>query len=259
MTIKFKNPPITELVISTLFNPPIHGLRNEHIGLFWHTVRDQFPVISQQNPVGELDIAMGSEVFPMPRYWMITADEINLIQIQKNAFRFNWRSRGEDYPRYSNLKPVFDKYYDKFHAFVLSEIDPKDLQIEVCELAYINTIESCEYWSGPGDTNNVIPTFSVPDIGIKSKEDSAHSCAFDYVLDDDLQLRVSVRNGNSTKDSEIPVLVIEIRATGRIGSANKVAADNWFDRSHQAIIDCFVGMTNPEIQEKLWLREDTSA
>ncbi|MEN8132936.1 MAG: TIGR04255 family protein [Pseudomonadota bacterium] len=103
MTIRFKKPPINEVVMSTYFNPLIHGLRNEHIGLFWHSVKETFPYVSQHPPVGGMDITMGQDIFPMPRYWMIAADDINLIQIQKNAFMFNWRRREDDYPHYDTM------------------------------------------------------------------------------------------------------------------------------------------------------------
>jgi uncharacterized protein (TIGR04255 family) len=259
MTIKFEKPPINEVVISTYFNPPIHGLRNEHIGLFWHSVRKDFPNVSQQHPVGRMDIPMGQEIFPMPRYWMIAADDINLIQIQKNAFMFNWRRREDEYPHYDNLKPVFDKHFSVFRDFILSETDTKDLRVDVCELTYINTIESCDYWYSSRDTGNVIPSFSILDIGVIPKVGPGYNCAFVYELADDLQLRVSIRNAQSTQDPEIMVLVLEIRASGRIGSANKSSIDSWFERGHQAIIDGFVRMTNPEIQKKYWLLKERSA
>ncbi len=258
MTIKFEKPPINDVIISTYFNPPLHGLRNEHIGLFWHSIKDKFPHVSQQMPVGGMDITMPSEIFPMPRYWMIAGDDITLIQIQKNAFMFNWRRRDDEYPHYENLKPAFDKYYSKFQDFILSDTDTERLQIGVCELTYINTIESCDYWPGPGDTKNVIPSFSIPTIGLSPEAAPSYNCTFVYVIAADLQLRVSVRNAQSSKNTEIPVLVLEIRASGRIGSANKSVVDSWFDRGHQAIIDCFVGLTNPEIQHKYWIPKEAS-
>jgi len=259
MTIKFEKPPINEVVISTYFNPPIHGLRNEHIGLFWHSVREDFPQVLQQNPVGGMDISIGQDIFPMPRYWLIAADDINLVQIQKNAFMFNWRRREDDYPHYDNLKSGFDRYFSVFKDFVLSETDTKDLKVDGCELTYINTIESCDYWSSPRDTGNVIPSFSIPDIGVTPKVEPGYNCTFVYVLADDLQLRVSVRNAQSVQDPKNPVLVLEIRALGRIGSANKFVADSWFERGHQAIIDCFVRMTNSKIQKKYWISKENSA
>ncbi|MEN8132937.1 MAG: hypothetical protein ABFS45_22725 [Pseudomonadota bacterium] len=105
----------------------------------------------------------------------------------------------------------------------------------------------------------MIPSFSIPDIGVTPKVESGYNCAFVYVLAEDLQLRVSVRNAQSVQTPENPILVLEIRASGRIGSANKSVADSWFDRGHQAIIDCFVRMTNPKVQNKFWKSKESSA
>lgn len=262
MPLKFKNPPVNELIISTYFNPPIHGLRSEHIGLFWHSIKDQFPTVSQQIPssrdlgMNNMDITMGQEIFPMPRYWMIASDEINLIQIEKHAFILNWRRRDAEYPHYENIKPIFDKYYSKFQAFLLSETDADNPQIDVCALTYINKIEACEYWSGPEDVKKIIPSFSIPTIGL-SPTGQRYNCHFSYVIDNNLQLRVSVHTAQSEQNSESPILILEIQASGRIGAAtgpeNKILADDWFDRGHQAIIDCFVKMTNSEIQNQYWI------
>ena len=145
MAIKFKTPPINELIISTFFNPPLANLRSEHIGLFWATIKKDFPIVSQQPPIaGGADI-IGPEVFPIPRYWFISEDQINLIQVQKNAFIFNWRRRNGDYPHFfENLKPAFDKNFSVFEEFARAETETTNLPIDLCELTYVNAIERCE-------------------------------------------------------------------------------------------------------------------
>ncbi len=35
MKVRFKNPPINELIIGVYFHPPLARLRSEHIGLLW--------------------------------------------------------------------------------------------------------------------------------------------------------------------------------------------------------------------------------
>ncbi len=69
-----------------------------------------------------------------------------------------------------------------------------------------------------------------------------------------LQLRVTIKNAVASDNPEEPVLIIEIRASGRLGEASKSDTDPWFDRAHDAIISCFVGMTNEEIQHKYWIQ-----
>ena len=258
MKIKFENPPISELVLATYFNPPIFDLKNEHIGLFWSKVRDQFPTVSQQAPVGGVEAfdSVGSEIFPMPRYWFVAEDEINLLQVQKNAFILNWRRRDAVYPHFhEHLKPTFDKYYSIFSDFVRQETDVAEIGIDLCELTYINTIQPCEYWSGPEDTSHVLPSFSVPAPGVETINSPSFNCTYAFIVTPDLQLRVTIRNAVSTAKPakpEEPVLIIGIGASGRLGQATKSEADPWFDRAHEAIIDCFVGMTNEEIQHKYW-------
>ncbi len=48
----FEKPPINELVIATFF-PPVPELRAEHVGLFWHTIRAEFPSSQQAPPLGD--------------------------------------------------------------------------------------------------------------------------------------------------------------------------------------------------------------
>src|SRR5580704_19342195 len=104
MSIKFKNPPISELVIGVYFDREIPSLRSEHVGLFWGQVREDFPNIQQQPlvnaPVRQpfpQQIFISSESW-MPRFWLEASDGSTLMQIQKNAFLFNWRKKETDYP-----------------------------------------------------------------------------------------------------------------------------------------------------------------
>ena len=257
MTIKFQNPPINELIITTYFNPPISNLRNEHVGIFWSRINDDFPKSSQQIPIGgaERIIDVKNEMSPMPRYWFISKDEINLIQVQKNAFMLNWRRHEADYPRFSTyLKPTFDKYFSMFSEFIRKHTDTSELTIDLCQLTYINVIKRCEFWSGPEDTRNVIPSFSVPDPGVIFQNAPAFDCNYIFDLPPDLQLLVKVRNVvvSPKSDEAEPVLIMEIQANGRLGKASKLETDPWFDRAHEAINKCFIGITNTEIQQQHW-------
>ena len=262
MKTRFGNPPVNELVIATYFNPPLFTLRSEHVGLLWSKIRDAFPVVEQQAPVGGAETfeQISGELFPMPRFWFVAEDKINLIQLQKNAFMLNWRRRDAQYPHFAeNLKPTFDKYYRVFEDFAREDAGIRDIRIDQCELTYINTVEPCEYWQGPQDTANVIPSFSVPETGVEGSSTAAFNGTFVYALASDLQLRVVIRNAESTARPGTPVLVIEIRATGRLGQAGKSAADAWFERAHDAIIACFVGVTSKDIQHTYWKRAGEDA
>jgi len=174
--MKFKFPPINELVIGVYFNAPLLGLRAEHIGLFWHSIRDRFPKVSQTGPIvsqGEgVPAALMSapeEVYPLPRFWLSSADETMLVQLQRNAFLLNWRKRDQVYPHYDAVKQEFDRVYGIFAEFVRETVQ-QDFAIEAVELTYINLAQAGEYWSGVTGIAEVIPSFRTVDVGIEGAE-----------------------------------------------------------------------------------------
>lgn len=266
MTMRFENPPINELVIATYFNPPLFALRNEHVGLFWSKIREEFPNVEQKHPVGGAaalgftgnDDALkqvGEDVFPMPRFWFVSDDETHLIQLQKNAFMFNWRSREAEYPRYAGLlKPAFDRHYRVFKNFAQDEAGVPEVKVDHCELTYVNLIKPCQYWAGPRDTPAVLPFVEIPEFGTPSGGEFALNSTYNHVLAPDLHLRITVRTGEATDQPGTPVLVFELSARGRLGQAAKSAVDVWFDRAHDAIVDCFVNITSAEVQQNHWQR-----
>ena len=257
MPIVFKNPPINEVVVSTYFSPQLSDFRSEHVGLFWEKIREDFPVARQQSPVAS-SVSIGLEVnadepFPMPRYWFIADDDISLIQIQKNAFMFNWRRRDDAYPRFhGNIKPAFDRYYGLFSEFIRTEIQNEEPAIDLCELTYINAVERCEFWDGPEDTEKVIPSFPLLSPGIEVIGPPEFNCNYGYRIEADMQLSIAIRNGVMAQQVDAPVLIFEIRAAARLGQAKKSEADEWFERAHDSIAQCFVGMTHRDIQSEHW-------
>ena len=182
--ISFENPPVNEVVVSTYFNPPLSDFRNEHIGLFWERIRREFPIVRQQHPVGIRPHSTTDESSSMPRYWFIADNDINLIQIQKNAFMFNWRRRGENYPRFHrHIKPAFDKYYGLFSEFIRTEIKTVEkLAVDLCELAYINALEPCELWSGFWSLTSTFLMFRHSIVIMRTRLQTIYSLISAYVL-----------------------------------------------------------------------------
>jgi uncharacterized protein (TIGR04255 family) len=261
MTVKFKTPPINELVVGVYFEREIQPLRAEHIGLFWGSVRKDFPNIQQQGalvppPVGNQTITFGlsaaGEVYPMPRFWLEAADSAHLIQIQKNAFFFNWRNRGGNYPHFETVKQGFDRNLALFAAFVESELKVSLPSIQIAELTYINLIESCEYWSDPRDTAKIFPRFClpVPDEGAVAPADFNFTVA--QKLAKSVSLTTSIRSGRSVQNR--PGLVFDLRGIGLLGSVHIRDANQWFDDAHEIIGSSFIAMTNEDIQDRYWGR-----
>jgi len=261
MKVRFKNPPINELVIGAYFDPPLRSLRSEHMGLLWSRLRDDFPTVQQQGPLGgpgtgrDAIEMLSDEVFPMPRFWFISEDEVNLIQVQKDAFLFNWRKRETEYPHFAeHLKPRFDKYYDIFEEFAREDVGLEDIRVGRCELAYIDLIRSCDYWKRPEDTPNLIPSFSVPDFG----KAPAFSCSYRFEPMPNVQLQVSLRVAEAVGDPSSPLLILEFKAVGHMASAPKSSVWKWYEHAHDAIGTCFLEITSKEIQRRYWMPEEQS-
>lgn len=259
MPVHFDNPPINEVVIATYFDPPLTALRSEHIGLFWQEIRDAFPSVQQRPPtappIPPPTDTEDVEFFPMPRYWFIAVDDINLIQVQKDAIMLNWRHRGVGYPGYSRIKPVFDRYYTVFGDFVAAEFGI-GLGVNSCELTYVNVLEQSELWSAARDTERVINSFWVPDAGFHIPEYPDFNCRFSYQVADDLRIDVAIRS--AAQQPNVPALVFEIKATGHPEPQTKSRADTWFDRAHDTIASCFLRLTTLEVQE-LWGSKETQS
>ena len=250
----FTNPPVDEVIVSAYFDPPLTGLLSEHIGLFWAEIRDEFTQVRQQPPLPGNQNIVANETFPMPRYWFIANNEINLIQIQRNAFIFNWRKRDEDYPRYHyDIKVNFDKYFGLFSKFLHEKGIASEPTVDLCELCYINAVESCEYWENPDQTSNVIPSFSFLNHGIEMEKPFGFTCNYLYDIETDMKINIGISTRINADQPSSNRLMFEIRAQGSFPRVAKSATEDWFERAHGTIERCFLKITAPEIQEKYWI------
>jgi uncharacterized protein (TIGR04255 family) len=260
MRLKFKNPPINELVVGVYFASEVATLRAEHIGVFWSSIRTEFPKIQQQ-PVltapnaavlpGLIELSFSNEFFPMPRYWLEASDDAYLMQIQKDAFIYNWRKRGNEYPHFDAVKRAFDRNLARYTDFLNAEFKIATMPISVAELTYVNIIEPCDYWRGIDDTRNVLPSFE-----LATGDPTGHGASnvgFNQVVVEryatDLTVRTIVR---IVMKGDTPALIIELRCSGNQADSSKSAVDAWYDRAHDLVGECFLRMTSPEIQIKHW-------
>lgn len=261
MRTKFINPPINELIVGVYFNAETAGLRAEHVGAFWSSLRGEFPKIQQQIPIAHpitvpatatIELMPSGEPFPMPRFWLESSEPSFLMQIQKDAFLFNWRRRDQQYPHFNDVKKQFDENFARYEGFLKDEFEIALPPVATAELTYTNLIEPCEYWSGPKDTAEVLNNFSITG----APWDDVDSTEFNHVavqrFASNLSVRTTVRSGKTTKGA---CLIFELRCTGGQGNVPKAETDQWFDRAHNIVHDTFIGMTNPAVQQEFWIEK----
>ncbi|MCP4143548.1 MAG: TIGR04255 family protein [Chloroflexi bacterium] len=251
MTIKFENPPINEVIIGVYFKQPIANFRSEHIGLLWSKLHKEFPNITQ-NPMLGPELFVDPEPYPMPRYWLTSSDETTLIQLQKTAFLFNWRKREASYPHYDHVKAKFDEHYAFFLQFIREIGISQEIKIGSCELVYINVIDKNTRWSSIEDSSKIIPSFKLINIGDNDSILKSFNYNISYQTSRGITLSADIKSAKKTNNPKEPALVMELRTVGNIEKGTKSEADNWFNRAHNSIIDCFVGMTNKTLQKDVW-------
>lgn len=145
----YSNPPIDELAIAVQY-PPIEGMYDAHVGLYWQLVRDQYPRAESQprvdapiesdtppiqNPVVQFSIPFASK----GRTWLLSEADDYLIQVQNSRFVQNWRRREARYPHFEDLWERFSSNFRKFQDLIRSEKLPVPT-VQQVEVTYINWI-----------------------------------------------------------------------------------------------------------------------
>src|SRR6266496_5473026 len=88
----FDNPPVTETLLDVAF-APLADWRIPHFGLFWHFIRENYPIAEDQPPI-VLQRERLKQAVTMPRFaieilqqpearcWFVSSSKARLIQVQ---------------------------------------------------------------------------------------------------------------------------------------------------------------------------------
>ena len=168
---KFGDPPIVESVLGVDFTP-LEGWGVPHYGLFWETVRQEFPKWDVKPPLttvierfGEAESASRVTLGTGPpdfRCWYTDQEDRSLIQIQNGRFIHNWRKvhPGDEYPHYEqHIRPLFERNWDNFRKF-LDRNGLKQPCVKQCEVTYFNHLEVGHGWKAPSDLPQVFLPWS---------------------------------------------------------------------------------------------------
>jgi uncharacterized protein (TIGR04255 family) len=93
---------------------------------------------------------------PLPRYWLISADDQELVQVQTDYLALNWRDRNDTsgYPGYAAMRARFHDLLGAVEAGLSHHQGV--LKPTRAELTYINIIRPSSLWSSHGDTHKLI-------------------------------------------------------------------------------------------------------
>ena len=257
----YRKPPVIEVVCGLRFEP-LQKLKIPHIGQFWEKVRKNFPNCEHAPPLGlgpeSIDPAVG---FPVPRVWLINKADDRLIQVQRDAFIYNWRKRKSRtrYPRYRNIMREFKRTIGVFERY-LEESEIGEVRPTECELTYVNHITREHGWQSVSNLGKF-----VPDLEWRSSSDrflpdpTRVTWQTTYALPDskgrlNITLEEAVR-----KTDDMPMLVLQLSARGKGAEKSPNTLWNWFSVAHEWIVCGFADITSLEVQNEVWERDDDSA
>jgi uncharacterized protein (TIGR04255 family) len=259
--VDFRRPPVTETILGVQF-APLRGLSLPYLGLYWATVRSEYPTQEVKPPlapiVEEFDrrpglptvsLELASE--PDVRCWLIDSTSTQLIQIQRDRFIRNWR-KGEPphdrYPRYDDLKPRFESDWSGFLAFLERE-GLGTPEVNQCEVTYINHIPLGDGYHSLGSLHEVLSILGAPVRRDVLPEPEVFVFNTRYVLPGNRgRLHVSAQPAVRRQDLRTVLqLTLLARGAPRSSSTDDILA--WFDEGHDWIVHGFKEMTTLSMHE----------
>jgi len=267
--VHFEKPPVVEVALSVQFEP-LRKLDGARVGLYWAGIKTRFPTIEQQprlDPVVErfdvtdyaprfLRIEFGEAV---PRFWFLTTNESELLQVQQDRFIHNWRKKNvEPYPHYENLRESFANELKAFSNFLaaegIGEIVPNQ-----CEVTYINHIEAEAAQGAHARVEDVLTVWSGlqnPEL-LPSQLESA-DVRLRYVISQEGRklgrLHIELQPAFRQQDGR-PIWVLILTARGTPLTRDLGGVVPFMDVGRDHMLEAFLAITTRRLQEQWELRK----
>ena len=148
----FERPPLGEVVLGVQFSNPT-GYSQIYAGEVWNLFRSQYPRVEEYQPLQPTFETFGPNAHAVSnqiafldgplhdRYWFLKEDQSQLIQFQQDRLLHNWR-KGDGsvpYPRFEKMVEQFEHEMRSLEQYC-SKLAPQSLQINQCEISYVNQI-----------------------------------------------------------------------------------------------------------------------
>lgn len=256
----FKKPPLIEVALSFQFERL--NLSSAHLGFLWQLYRERFPNVEEKselsNVIERFDVprirteGVKLEFSPLhsPRFWFVSENGNELIQVQKDRFIRNWRKTPDqpDYPRYRKLRAAFVEDWNVFAKFVSEETDSQ-IAVQQCEVTYVNILEDI-------DTSRLDNVFewisgSYSDQYLQSPEEAELRLRYVLKGDDDApwgRLHIDATPAIRVEDKQ-SVVRLSLTARGAPQASDLDSAMGVLDQEHDAIVRGFTSITTKQMHD----------
>jgi uncharacterized protein (TIGR04255 family) len=260
----FERPPLDEVVLSIQFADL--PFKNYHAGILWLKLKDKYPKVEEQGPIAATFETYGvpqaaPEIPPLKflsasvplRYWFVSSDGTQLLQIQADRLVHNWRrKRPEDnYPRYEAVRDRFKAEIEEVAEFFRAN-EIGEIKCNQCEVSYINIIDNVGGEDPIRELGRIFTVWSenYSNAELKHIEQGSISCSYLLGGEDGKEprgrLRVSVTPAMRAI-SPTPVLRFDITVRGRPETDSMESALKWLDAARIDVVQAFTALTRKEM------------
>lgn len=255
--IDFNSPPLIEVVCGVQFGM-LEKFTVGHVGKLWSLYEPDFQESREQPALLSMIETFPDEMIDrkivqtlMPRTILAALDKSAVIQVQRDAFYYNWQkaSESDPYPRYEEVMKKFEKAFSTFTGF-LTNSGIGDLVPLQYELTYLNEIPIPEKGRILKDSD-----WDSKDRFLSPPESIDLNATF--LLEKDIFGRLHT-NFRSTIVEGKPVyhwsLVVR-GCTNPRSEMNIAQLQGWFNCARRYINNAFVDLSDSEFQKSQWGRK----
>jgi uncharacterized protein (TIGR04255 family) len=262
----YDDPPVTETALGVQF-ATLEKWKIPHFGLFWQTIKEQYPH-TEVNPPLAAEIEAPSLEFKLPepprlevlnyppvRCWFLNDSKTELIQLQNDRLIHNWRkvSGNEPYPHYEMTRPAFARDWDAFCKF-LDSLDLGKPDVRQCEMTYVNHIDKGVAWKSFDDLPKIFPCWSGRGCGDYLPSPESASLNVSYPMPEAKgRLRITMVHAFRTSDAT-ETLQLTLAARGKPASSATADLLDWLDAGRDSIVRGFTDFTS-ETMHQMWRRK----
>ncbi len=260
----FDLPPVAEVSL----NLQVDGLtayNTLHAASFAGAVRPQYPRIEEHaalQPAFETfgagdgliaDLQIEMIAAPLqPRYFFISPDGNELLQLQRDRIGYNWRKFGDQatYPRYPHIKAEFARQLEHYQTWLATEKLGTPTPVQ-CEISYVNRIALVDSNGSPSGLSQLLPCLS----GLSGQTENGALQFRRQLIDEQDELvgrmHFVLRYGTDDVGDRHAHMVYQVR--GRPSRARFEDCIDFLDSGRELIVSTFADMTSPTAHQ-LWER-----
>lgn len=250
----FARPPVVEMAVGVQFKalPALRGIRLGPLRERW---REAYPLVDEQPalaPVFEASMPQGVTVeFPLGpvppvRYWFLSQDSTELVQLQHDRLIVNWR-QGDDlgeYPRYDHMRDLFLTRLRELSEFVVEE-QLGAIEVSQVELNYINAVDA-----GPdaqGRLDRLLRGWATPEHHLGQPLQARVNFVYEMESVGAGPVRLYVGVDPAQRPDGQPVSFFTLTVRGGPADSSLEATTEFMDIAHEHLVRSFAELTPEEL------------